>query len=52
MRNEILRYAYAKDLTQKRMMTFLLTYDLDGGYIDRLASYLVDVEQIGTVAPF
>lgn len=52
LRNEILRYAYAKDLTQKRLMTFLLTYDLDGGYIDRLASYLVDVEQIRTVAPF
>ncbi|CAH1405027.1 unnamed protein product [Nezara viridula] len=52
LRNEILRYAYAKELTQKRLMTFLLTYDLDGGYIDRLASYLVDVEQIGTVAPF
>ncbi|XP_014276264.1 putative RNA polymerase II subunit B1 CTD phosphatase RPAP2 isoform X2 [Halyomorpha halys] len=52
LRNEILRYAYTKELTQKRLMTFLLTYDLDGGYIDRLASYLVDIEQIGTVAPF
>ncbi|KAF6201019.1 hypothetical protein GE061_005466, partial [Apolygus lucorum] len=46
IKNECLRQAYQSDLTQRRLVNLLMTYNLDIDYLERQVLIINDVELI------